>query len=40
MTTGRINQITILKQCFSTASPEGDCRERSRAKKLVLAKIV
>jgi len=32
MTTGRINQITILKQYFSTASPEGDCRQRSKAR--------
>ena len=32
MTTGRINQITIFKPCSSTASPEGDCRERSKAK--------
>jgi len=30
MTTGRINQITIFKPCSSTASPEGDCRARSR----------
>ena len=32
MTTGRINQITILKQCFSSVSPEGDFRARGTAK--------
>ena len=37
MTTGRINQITILKQCHSAASPKRQPRE-GKARSLGFAK--